>query len=250
MSSADSWPSSQEPSWPRTCPSPRTLIDQRVGAWLNPWGHYASYGYQTVQGELALGRGGLTGSGLGLGSPYNIPVAYSDFIFAAIGEELGLLGHDGGGRRFPACCRRGDTSRDTGTLGVLPTRRRRLHGDLGVPVLFHHGRGGAPASRSPASRCPFIGYGGSSLLANYVLVALLMRISDEGGTPAGVPLGPVHRATRMRQRALAAARSAPDGRDLHTTEVTARAQPARDGSPSPELAGGTDHGFRSNGTSS
>ena len=73
-------------------PFAKVLIDQRVGAWINPWAHYGSYGYQTVQGEIALGRGGLTGSGLGLGSPFEIPVAYSDFIFAAIGEELGLLG--------------------------------------------------------------------------------------------------------------------------------------------------------------
>ena len=87
-------------------------------------------------------------------------------------------------------------------------------------------------------------------MANYVLVALLMRISDEGGTPAGVPSDRSIGRRVCDNAPLAAARSAPDGRDLHTTEVTARAQPARDGSPSPELAGGTDHGFRSNGTSS
>ena len=73
-------------------PFAKALIDQRVGAWINPWAHYSSYGYQTVQGEIALGRGGLTGPVSVSGSPYNIPVAYSDFIFAAIGEELGLLG--------------------------------------------------------------------------------------------------------------------------------------------------------------
>jgi cell division protein FtsW (lipid II flippase) len=230
-------------------PFARTLIDQRVGAWLNPWGHYASYGYQTVQGELALGRGGLTGSGLGLGSPYNIPVAYSDFIFAAIGEELGLLGTTavvvgfllvvGAGIR--AAIRARSEFSQLAAVGFTAI--------LGFQSFFIMA-GVVRLLPLTGVSLPFIGYGGSSLLANYVLVALLMRISDEGGTPAGVPLGPVHRATRMRQRALAAARSAPDGRDLHTTEVTARAQPARDGSPSPERAGGTDHGFRSNGTSS
>jgi len=75
---------------------------QRVGAWINPWAHYSSYGYQTVQGEFALGRGGLTGSGVGLGTPYDIPVAYSDFIFAAIGRRARPVGHDSGGRRLLA----------------------------------------------------------------------------------------------------------------------------------------------------
>jgi hypothetical protein len=56
---------------------------------------------------------------------------------------------------------------------------------------------------------PFIGYGGSSLVANYVLVALLMRISDEGATPPGVAVGLSHPATRLRRRLLVAARSAP-----------------------------------------
>jgi hypothetical protein len=56
---------------------------------------------------------------------------------------------------------------------------------------------------------PFIGYGGSSLLANYVLVALLMRISDEGASPPGVAIGLSSLAARMRRRALVAARAAP-----------------------------------------
>ncbi len=58
---------------------------------------------------------------------------------------------------------------------------------------------------------PFIGYGGSSLVANYVLVALLMRISDEGAAPPGVAIGLAHRAARMRRRALVTARAAPVG---------------------------------------
>jgi hypothetical protein len=56
---------------------------------------------------------------------------------------------------------------------------------------------------------PFIGYGGSSLLANYVLVALLMRISNEGASPPGFAVKLSHRATRMRRRALFAAQAAP-----------------------------------------
>ncbi len=200
-------------------PFARVLIDQRMGAWLYPWAHYSSYGYQTVQGELALGRGGLTGSGLGLGSPYNIPVAYSDFIFAAIGEELGLLGTTavvvgflllvGAGIR--AAIRARSEFSQLAAVGFTAI--------LGFQSFFIMA-GVVRLLPLTGVSLPFIGYGGSSLLANYVLVALLMRISDEGGTPAGVPLGPAQRATRMRQRALAAARAVPPGGLRDTTDET------------------------------
>jgi cell division protein FtsW (lipid II flippase) len=191
-------------------PFAKSLIDQRVSAWINPWAHYSSYGYQTVQGELALGRGGLTGSGLGLGSPYDIPVAYSDFIFAAIGEELGLLG---------------TTAVVVGFLLVVGTgiraamRARSEFSQLaavGFTAIvgfqsFFIMAGVVRLLPLTGVSLPFIGYGGSSLLANYVLVALLMRISDEGGTAPGVAIGRSRRAARMRRRALVAARAAPTG---------------------------------------
>ncbi|MGA3352101.1 MAG: FtsW/RodA/SpoVE family cell cycle protein [Acidimicrobiales bacterium] len=169
-------------------PFAKTLIDQRVGAWINPWAHYSSYGYQTVQGEIALGRGGLTGSGLGLGSPYDIPVAYSDFIFAAIGEELGLLGTTavvagflllvGAGIR--AAIRARSQFSQLAAVGFTAI--------LGFQSFFIMA-GVVRLLPLTGVSLPFIGYGGSSLLANYVLVALIVRISDEGATPAGLPVG-------------------------------------------------------------
>ena len=177
-------------------PFAKSLIDQRVGAWINPWTHYSTYGYQTVQGELALGRGGLTGSGLGLGTPYNIPVAYSDFIFAAIGEELGLLGTTavvagflllvGAGMR--AAIRARSEFSQLAAVGFTTI--------LGFQSFFIMA-GVVRLLPLTGVSLPFIGYGGSSLLANYVLVALLMRISDEGSTPPGVTVGPGRRITRM-----------------------------------------------------
>lgn len=187
-------------------PFAKVLIDQRVGAWINPWAHYSSYGYQTVQGELALGRGGLTGSGLGLGTPYNIPVAYSDFIFAAIGEELGLLGTTavvvgflllvGSGIR--AAIRARSEFSQLAAVGFTAI--------LGFQSFFIMG-GVVRLLPLTGVSLPFIGYGGSSLLANYVLVALIVRISSEGATPLGVPIGPVHRTARVRRRAVAGSRS-------------------------------------------
>jgi len=183
-------------------PFAHALIQQRVSAWLNPWIHYNSYGYQPVQGEIALARGGLTGSGLGLGTPYYIPVVYSDFIFAAIGEELGLLG---------------TTAVVAGFLLVIGAGLRaalRARSDfsqlaaVGLTVIlgfqsFFIMAGVLRLLPITGVTLPFISYGGSSLLANYVLVALLMRISDEGATPLGVVVGASHRAARLRRRALA-----------------------------------------------
>ena len=126
-------------------PFAKTLIDQRVSAWLDPGAHYRTYGYQTVQGWLALGRGGLTGSGLGLGTPYIIPIAYSDFIFAAIGEELGLLGTTAVVVGFLLLIGAGMRIALRAAIGFLEARGGRLHGDSRFPVLLHHGRRPPPA---------------------------------------------------------------------------------------------------------
>src|SRR4029079_6976156 len=67
-------------------------VQDRIDVWIDPWSQAAGHGYQIVQSQFALAWGGITGTGPGLGNPGIIPAAESDFIFAAIGEELGLLG--------------------------------------------------------------------------------------------------------------------------------------------------------------
>jgi cell division protein FtsW (lipid II flippase) len=66
-------------------------VKTRVQVWHDPWAYYNTTGYQIVQGLMAIAAGGLFGAGLGLGSPDVIPVNTSDYIFAAICEEFGLL---------------------------------------------------------------------------------------------------------------------------------------------------------------
>jgi len=67
-------------------------LQSRLQAWLWPWDHLETQGYQILQGLFALQAGGITGRGLGLGLAEVIPAAHTDYIFAVIGEELGLLG--------------------------------------------------------------------------------------------------------------------------------------------------------------
>ena len=67
-------------------------VQTRVAIWLDPWPQYEGRGYQIIQAMFALSNGGIEGTGLGLGSPNKIPEVKNDFIFAAIGEELGLVG--------------------------------------------------------------------------------------------------------------------------------------------------------------
>ena len=67
-------------------------IQARVSVWNDPWEFRSGSGYQLVEAALAMANGGLTGTGLGNGEPNRIPEVETDFIFAAIGEEMGLLG--------------------------------------------------------------------------------------------------------------------------------------------------------------
>ena len=67
-------------------------VQNRVNIWIDPWSAATSGGYQIVQGLYSLADGGLVGTGIGKGMPTVIPFVQSDFIFAAIGEEMGLLG--------------------------------------------------------------------------------------------------------------------------------------------------------------
>ena len=169
-----------------------TVVNARIEIWLDPWKYVNSGGYyagaQPVDGELAFGRGGLFGSGLGLGIPSTIPVSTSDFIFAAFGEELGLFGTTAivaaflliAGAGFRAAIRARSEFAKLAATGLTAI--------LGFQAFFIFA-GVARLLPLTGVTLPFVSYGGSSLLTNYILLALLMRISDEGNQPQDSDIG-------------------------------------------------------------
>jgi cell division protein FtsW (lipid II flippase) len=156
----------------------------RVETWLDPGKYANTSGRQLVQSWFALGSGGIGGSGLGLGfGAYQIPIPQTDFIFAIIGEEMGLLGSTmvvvaflllvGAGLRIAQAARSEFAKLTAVGLTMI----------LGFQAFFIIG-GVVRLLPLTGITLPFVSYGGSALIANYVLIALLMRISDEGGAAA------------------------------------------------------------------
>lgn len=156
-------------------------VQRRIIAWVAPFEHYQDEGYQIVQGIFALGTGSLTGSGPGLGRPDLIPNASTDFIFAAVGEELGFAGTVAVLALFAIVIAVGlgisfrsrDTFRKLLAAGLTFV--------LAVQVFLIVG-GVLRIVPLTGITLPFMSYGGSALVGNLVLIALLLRISHEEAT--------------------------------------------------------------------
>jgi cell division protein FtsW (lipid II flippase) len=133
---------------------------------------------------FAFGTGGFTGTGLGLGNPQQVPNAATDFVFSAIGEELGLLGTIavvtafllliGTGYRIAVRSERPFSKLFAAGLTTI----------IGIQTFVIIG-GVTRVIPLTGITLPFISYGGSSLVANFVILALLLRISDESATETG-----------------------------------------------------------------
>jgi len=153
-------------------------VQTRISVWIDPWSKADVQGFQIVQAAYAFGSGGFAGTGPGLGSPGSIPAVATDFIFAAVGEELGLLGTSAIIVTF--------------VLMVASGLRIALRADQPFEQLLAAGLTvilglqafiilGGVTRLVPLTglTLPFMSYGGSSLVANYVLLALLIRVSDD-----------------------------------------------------------------------
>lgn len=159
-------------------------VQLRVSIWLDPWADPLDSGYQIIQSLYGLADGGLTGTGLGRGNPGQVPEAQNDFIFSAIGEEWGLIGASsllmayvlliGAGLRV--ALRTDRTFEKLLAVGLTTS--------VGVQAFIIVG-GVIKVVPLTGITLPFVSYGGSSLVSNYVLLALLIRLSDSSARRLG-----------------------------------------------------------------
>jgi cell division protein FtsW (lipid II flippase) len=163
-------------------------VQDRVTTWLNPWPTSEGRGFQLVQALFAFGSGGFAGAGLGLGSPGKIPNAPTDFVFAAIGEELGLLGTTAVLALYVLLVGVGFRIALAAEQPFLKLLAAGLTTILGVQTFIILG-GVTRLIPLTGITLPFVSYGGSSLLANFVILALLLRVSDEVARRAEAPTG-------------------------------------------------------------
>ncbi len=155
-------------------------VHQRIDVWLHPWELASGPSYQIIQALYAVANGGASGTGLGRGHPGLIPFASTDFVFAAMAEQIGFAG----------------------TLAVLAIYLtlvlKSLHIGLSQPAAFSQLLG-VGCAMVLGLQClvivagnlalipltgitlPFISYGGSSLVVNFLLLGLLLRLSASGG---------------------------------------------------------------------
>lgn len=162
--------------------SQMSYVQGRIDGWLdsfNPDVYEAEGGsYQLVQGMFGFAEGGFIGSGLGRGEPSLVPLANSDYIVAALGEELGLFGIYALLGLYLLLVSRGFRVAFTGTDDFGRLLAAGLSCVLALQVFVVIG-GLTRVIPLTGLTTPFLAAGGSSLVANWVIVALLLRLSDD-----------------------------------------------------------------------
>ncbi|MGW8250366.1 MAG: FtsW/RodA/SpoVE family cell cycle protein, partial [Anaerolineales bacterium] len=154
------------------------VVQLRIEAWLNPWLDPSGRSFQIVQSLLAIANGGVFGRGPGLGSPGVVPIAHSDFIYAAIVEETGLVGAVGLLLMLGLFAFRGLR------IALLAPDRFRSYLAAGLTTYLVAQSvliigGNIRLLPLTGVTLPFVSYGGSSLLTSFASLLLLLLISEK-----------------------------------------------------------------------
>ncbi|MET7393130.1 FtsW/RodA/SpoVE family cell cycle protein [Dactylosporangium sp. NPDC005572] len=159
-------------------------FSERATTWLDPFADADNKGYQLVQSLLGLGTGGLTGAGPGAGQPTKVPEVRTDFIFSGMGEEIGLFGLTALLIVYLLIVERGLRA----AINVRDSFGKLFAGGLAFTIglqVFVIVGGISQLIPLTGQTTPFLSAGGSSLVANWLLIGLLLRISDASRRPAG-----------------------------------------------------------------
>jgi cell division protein FtsW (lipid II flippase) len=153
-------------------------VRDRTEVWLDPWVHSSGSGFQLVQGLIALSTGGIGGQGIGQGMPYKVPVVTTDFILAGIGEELGLAGVVALLVLLMFVVFRGLAIAVESRDGFQKLLAGGLMATLAIQTIVIVG-GTTRLMPLTGVPLPFLSYGGSSAVADYIMIALVFRISAD-----------------------------------------------------------------------
>ncbi len=164
-------------------------VGQRFDIWLHPFSGSNPSGnaYQLIQGLYGMASGGLLGKGLGAGQPYITPLVQSDLVVTAFGEELGMTGLMAILLLYGLIVQRGLAT----SLAVKDPFSKILAGGLAFMLalqVFVIVGGVTRLIPLTGVTTPFLSQGGSSLIASWMMIALLMRLSDTARRPPPQPI--------------------------------------------------------------
>ena len=163
-------------------------VKVRVRSWLDPWAYPDTDGFQILQSIFNIADGGLLGTGLGAGFAQTIPEVETDFVFSAVASELGLLGATAVLLAFLAFVYRGTKIALLAEDDASKLLAFGLTAMFAIQTLVIVG-GVTKAIPLTGITLPFVSYGGSSVVGNFILTGLLLLISERAGRREGGGLG-------------------------------------------------------------